>query len=162
VDPHDTGTIFMGTFAAGIRKSVDGGLTWSTANTGLTNLVTAGLAFDASGPQTAYAGTGGGLFKSADGGLTWQSVTAISGPIASLAADPNRSGVVYLSTGNNLVNEAIRKAPMAESPGRLSFPRRPRSSTSPSIPRIRTSCMLRSGMGPSRPRMVKPGLLCRS
>jgi hypothetical protein len=34
VDPHGAGTIFMGTVAGGVRKSVDGGLTWSAVNTG--------------------------------------------------------------------------------------------------------------------------------
>jgi hypothetical protein len=36
VDPKGTGTIFMGSIGGGVRKSVDGGITWSTANGGLT------------------------------------------------------------------------------------------------------------------------------
>ena len=31
VDPRRTGTIFMGTIGGGVRKSVDGGITWSAA-----------------------------------------------------------------------------------------------------------------------------------
>ena len=74
VDPHGSGIIFISTSAGGIRRSVDGGITWSAVNTGLTSLDVGALAIDASGPQTVYAGTGGGLFKTVDGGATWQNV----------------------------------------------------------------------------------------
>ncbi len=111
VDPRGTGTIFMGTLGGGIRKSVDHGITWSAANTGLTDLEVIALAIDASGPQTVYAGDpGGGLFKTGDGGATWQTIPAISGSIESIAADPNRSGVVYVGVFNNAQNGSIRKS----------------------------------------------------
>ena len=38
VDPHGGRTILLGGDASGVRKSVDGGVTWTTSNTGLTNL----------------------------------------------------------------------------------------------------------------------------
>src|SRR5262249_45381041 len=110
VDPHDAGTIFMGTTGGGVRKSVDGGNTWSVVNTGLTNHTVISLAIDASGPQTVYAGAVPGLFKSADGGATWQNVAAISGSVPSLAADPHLPAVVYASVGNNLGSGSIRKS----------------------------------------------------
>src|ERR1019366_10641940 len=111
VDPQGTGTVFMGTIAGGVRKSIDNGSTWSVINSGLTNQIVHALAMDASGPQTVYAGTdGGGLFKSADGGATWKNIPAISGSVASVAADPNRSGVVYAGVFNNLANGSIRKS----------------------------------------------------
>ena len=110
VDPQGTGTIFMGTIAGGVRKSVDGGITWSAINSGLTTSIVLALAIDASGPQTVYAGTSGSLFKTSDGGATWQNIPAISGAIVSVAADPNRSGVVYAGVFNNLANGSIRKS----------------------------------------------------
>ena len=109
VDPHGSGIIFIGTNAGGIRRSVDGGITWSAVNTGLTNLDVERLAIDASGPQTVYAGTGGGLFKTVDGGATWQNVPAIGGSVA-LAADPSRPGVIYVGVFNNLANGSIMKS----------------------------------------------------
>ena len=109
VDPRGTGTIFMGTIGGGVRKSVDGGISWSAANTGFTSLEVMTLAMDASGPQTVYAGNGG-LFKTTDGGSTWQIIPAISGSIASVAADPNRSGVVYAAVFLNLANGSIQKS----------------------------------------------------
>jgi uncharacterized protein (TIGR03437 family) len=111
VDPQGTGNIFMGTIAGGVRKSMDGGNTWSAVNSGLTTPIIQALAMDASGPQTVYAGTvGGGLFKTADGGATWQNIPAISGSIASITADPKRAGVVYAGVFNNLGNGSIRKS----------------------------------------------------
>ena len=74
VDPLGSGTIYMGTISGGVRKSVDGGVTWVAVNTGLTSTVIQTLAVDASGPQTVYAGTSGGLFKTSNGGDTWQNL----------------------------------------------------------------------------------------
>src|SRR5215471_17000970 len=76
VDPHGAGTIYMGTISDGVRKSVDGGTTWSAVQTGLTNPVVEALAIDPSRPQTVYAGFGGGggLVKSSDAGATWQNI----------------------------------------------------------------------------------------
>lgn len=109
VDPQGSGTIFVGSDAGGVRKSVDGGITWSAVNSGLTPLNVLALAMDASGPQTVYAGTvGGGLFKTDDGGATWQNL--FPGLVGSVAADPNRSGVVYAGVFNNLAIESIRKS----------------------------------------------------
>lgn len=105
VDPRGSGTIFVGAFGGGVRKSVDGGITWSAVNTGLTDLRVSYLAMDASGPQTVYAATFGGQFKSEDGGATWH---GIQGNV--LAADPNRSGVVYGAVGSNLNSGSIQKS----------------------------------------------------
>jgi len=111
VDPQGTGTVFMGAIAGGVRKSMDGGATWSTTNSGLTSPIVQALAMDASGPQTVYAGTiGGGLFKTSDGAATWQNVPSVSGAVASIAADPKRPGVVYAGVFNNLANGSIRKS----------------------------------------------------
>jgi uncharacterized protein (TIGR03437 family) len=111
VDPHSSGTIFVGTSTGGVRKSVDGGITWSVINNGLTTPTVIALALDTSGPQTVYAGTaGGGLFKTLDGGATWQSLPAVPGLVIAVAADPNRSGVVYAVVVNNLANGSIRKS----------------------------------------------------
>ncbi len=109
VDPDGGRTIFLGGDATGVRKSVDGGITWSTSNTGLTNLAVQALAFDASGPATIYAGSaGGGLFRSDDAGSTWRSLAP--GLVTSVTADPNKSGVVYATFVSNLANGMLRKS----------------------------------------------------
>jgi photosystem II stability/assembly factor-like uncharacterized protein len=109
VDPHGGKTILLGADASGVRKSVDGGITWSTSNTGLTNLAVQGLAFDASKLGTVYAATvGGGLFRSDDAGSSWRNLAP--GLVNSVSVDPNRSGVVYAAFGNNLANMSVRKS----------------------------------------------------
>src|SRR6516164_11203719 len=100
VDPGGTGTIFIGSIAAGVLKSIDGGTTWSAVNNGLTTPIVTALAIDASGPQTVYAGSGG-LSKTDDGGTTWRNLP--SGGLC-IATDPKRPGVVYAGTFNNLSN----------------------------------------------------------
>jgi hypothetical protein len=109
VDPRGGGSMFIGLEAGGIRKSTDSGVTWSSVNTGLTDLRVLTVDMDASGPQTVYAGTSGGVYKSIDGGGTWQNLAAISGSVA-VTADPNRSGVVYAWVNQNLTNGSIRKS----------------------------------------------------
>ena len=109
-DPRGGGSMFIGLFTGGIRKSTDSGVTWSTVNTGLTDLRILTFAMDASGPQTVYAGTfGGGVFKSTNGGGTWQNLAAISST-AAITADPNRPGVVYAWVNQNLTNGSITKS----------------------------------------------------
>ncbi len=91
VDPRGGGSMFIGLFAGGIRKSTDSGVTWSSVNTGLTDLRIETIALDASGPQTVYAGAFGGMFKSINGGGSWQSLATISGgsfPLPPTQTDP--------------------------------------------------------------------------
>src|SRR4029453_7355335 len=55
-DPLGSGALYSATMAGGIRRSLDNGKTWATANNGLANLATSALAVDAAGPQSLYVG----------------------------------------------------------------------------------------------------------
>src|SRR5262245_51648677 len=64
-----------------VVKSMDGGLTWITADTGLTEPASPtdsqdvgvhALALDPRSPNVLYAGTGLGVFKTVDGARTWR------------------------------------------------------------------------------------------
>lgn len=71
LDPHDPLTLFAGT-ENGLRKSTDGGASWSTVGGGLDNWFCKGVAFHPKQKGTVYAGTTGkGFFKSTDGGETF-------------------------------------------------------------------------------------------
>src|SRR5262249_37419301 len=78
VDPRRPGTLYAGTYGAGVFKSIDGGGTWSA--TGLTNAkvgdaIVVAFAIDPTTSTTLYARTArGGAFKSTDGGRTWDAV----------------------------------------------------------------------------------------
>ena len=84
VDPTNPNIIYGGTstFAGtpggtittggGIVKTTNGGLSFTSINSGLTNLRVLALVIDPTNSNTVYAGTyGGGVFKSTNGGLSW-------------------------------------------------------------------------------------------
>ncbi len=87
IDPASPDTLYSGTISGGVFKSIDGGRSWATANSGLASMLTfpgltgvfvVPLAIDPANPATIYVGTfGSGVFKSTDGAATWQPTTVI-------------------------------------------------------------------------------------
>jgi photosystem II stability/assembly factor-like uncharacterized protein len=103
LDPHDPQTLFAGT-EHGLRKSTDGGASWSTVGGGLENWYCKGVAFHPKKKGTVYAGTTGkGFFISTDGGDTFEPSSAGLGAgwTEKLFAPPGGSGPVFaqLSVG---------------------------------------------------------------
>jgi photosystem II stability/assembly factor-like uncharacterized protein len=94
----------------GVYKSIDGGGTWSAANTGLPpNWGVNALVIDSGAPTTLYAGLdagyiyqyGGGVYKSLDGGGTWSPVnTGLPTNLGThaLAMDPVTPSTLYAGT----------------------------------------------------------------
>ena len=99
-----------------VVKSTDGGQTWKTADTGLTNptsptdstdLRVDALALDPRSPNVLYAGTGLGVFKTSDGAKTWKLASTgidlggglahrmYEGFIYAIAIDPVPTSTVY-------------------------------------------------------------------
>ena len=98
VDPTTPSTLYAGT-TDGIFKSTNGGGSWQTVNTGLTNLGVNALVLDPAIPTTLYAGTnGGGIFKSTDGGGSWRAVnTGLTYLfVYALALDPTSPNELYV------------------------------------------------------------------
>ena len=101
VDPAQPGTLYAGTYGAGVFKSTDSGGTWTAVNAGLTNLYVFVLAVNPFSSATLYAGThGGGVFKSTDSGSTW---TAVNSGLTDLsvfnfAIDPATPRTLYAGT----------------------------------------------------------------
>jgi photosystem II stability/assembly factor-like uncharacterized protein len=62
IDPRNLGTIYAGTGASGVFRTIDGGVSWNAVNSGLTTLSVGSLAIDTHGAGTLYAGTPGGVF----------------------------------------------------------------------------------------------------
>ncbi len=64
--------MYCGSNGGGVYKSTDGGVTWATSNSGLTDLTVYCLAISPSNPSILYAGTtANGIFKTTNDGGTW-------------------------------------------------------------------------------------------
>jgi photosystem II stability/assembly factor-like uncharacterized protein len=74
-------------------KSTNGGASWSSIGTDITDQVTA-LAVHPSDPNRLWAATSWGIYRSADGGRTWQRNEGFAFG-NSLAVDPSNADVLY-------------------------------------------------------------------
>ena len=78
LDSHQRGVMYV-SHREGISRSDDGGVTWETRNSGLTNINIRALAISAIDSQVLYAGTNGkGLFHTNDSGLSWQPIPLVT------------------------------------------------------------------------------------
>ena len=101
VDPLRPDNIYAGTEGEGIFKSTNGGLSWSSLNTGLTASVVRVIAIDPHDTNIIYAGTWEeGVFRSSDGGASWHTInTGLTNTyVLSLVVDPLKPGVLYAGT----------------------------------------------------------------
>ncbi len=74
VDPSNPQIAYATDRAAGITKTVDGGLTWRAMNHGIIAVAVYDIAADPKTRGVVYAAGTGGLYKSADSAKTWQRV----------------------------------------------------------------------------------------
>jgi photosystem II stability/assembly factor-like uncharacterized protein len=78
LDSRQPGVIYVG-HRKGISRSEDGGVTWETRNTGLTNINIRALALSEMDSHVLYAGTNGkGLFQSEDSGVSWKPLPLVA------------------------------------------------------------------------------------
>jgi photosystem II stability/assembly factor-like uncharacterized protein len=110
-DPSNTSTFYVGGFR-GISKTIDGGQTWTTQNSGLDVLYVQSMAVSPSIPSTLYAGTFGGLYTSTDSGATWRPL-GTSSPQSTVTIAPaqgmNNTSVQVLLSGSAKLNGASLK-----------------------------------------------------
>jgi photosystem II stability/assembly factor-like uncharacterized protein len=99
--PDDPQTMYAGTYAGGVIKSVDGGHNWFEIN-GLRHRGTVlgnsyGTALDPSDPDTMYATTIGGVFKTTNGGEEWRFIgQGVFQHLRQIAIDPTDPLRLYL------------------------------------------------------------------
>jgi PKD repeat protein len=77
----------------GVFKSLNGGLSWTPASTGMGNKTVGRMIQHPSNPQIILAATSGGVYRSIDGGDTW--VFSQSGNFKDIHFKPNDPNVVY-------------------------------------------------------------------
>jgi photosystem II stability/assembly factor-like uncharacterized protein len=115
VDPSNTDVMYTGSATSGIYKTIDGGVTWNTANTGLLNIAVLSLAISASNPQVLYAGTNygtnDGVYKSTDAGGSWtRLITGIQETqrgIQAIAVDPTNPDVAYIAVFDGVTDSPV-------------------------------------------------------
>ena len=72
VDPSDHNIVWAGVEVDGVRRSLDGGDTWSRINGGLSDPDIHGMAVSVADPKTVLTSTPGEVFVSTDTGESWQ------------------------------------------------------------------------------------------
>ncbi|PQJ21556.1 T9SS type A sorting domain-containing protein [Tenacibaculum sp. SG-28] len=99
VDPSDSNTIYIGSPAGGIWKSIDGGLNWKPLTDYLPQIGVSGIAVHPTNSDIIYIATGDddandsfsvGVWKSEDGGNSWERTGAMIG-------NPNSMNEIYIN-----------------------------------------------------------------
>jgi photosystem II stability/assembly factor-like uncharacterized protein len=96
IDPIDTNILYAD--YRGVSKSIDGGITWTQANTSLPQGTISALVIDPQNPATLYVVNSSVVFKTTNGAATWSpSNTGLSpqGNYAPLAIDPRTPTTLY-------------------------------------------------------------------
>jgi photosystem II stability/assembly factor-like uncharacterized protein len=102
LDTANPSTLFLGlaatriTAESGVRRSTDGGATWSHSESGLpAGAQVESLAIDPSNTTTLYAGTHDGIYRSRDSGATWL-------PFSKALANVDVGSIALSSDGRSL------------------------------------------------------------
>jgi photosystem II stability/assembly factor-like uncharacterized protein len=104
VHPDNSNIIYMGTYAGGILKSVNGGENWiprnGDKNKGFVIAHANAVSVFPSNPNIMYAATIGGPFKTTNGGDTWQPLKEEQHPYSvnrAIKVDPVDSNIAYFA-----------------------------------------------------------------
>ena len=99
INIEDPEIILVGTMFNGIKKSTDGGITWTETN--MTSGRICELRADPIDPYKAYAGTPSGIYKTIDGGETWDLIGINTLWVYSIAIKENEPNI-YVGTSNGV------------------------------------------------------------
>jgi photosystem II stability/assembly factor-like uncharacterized protein len=101
-------TAYAGTETNGVYKSVDAGVTWTTASNGIVPTRVTDITFTAESAPTLLVATGGGAYRSINGGDSWAPVRiAELSYVHTVAADPVRPPIVWLGSGGGRVYRSL-------------------------------------------------------
>ncbi len=109
VDPSDANTVYAGSPAGGIWKSINLGSTWLPLTDNFPQIGVSGIAVDYSNANTLYIATGDkdggdtafvGVYKSIDGGTTWTVTGAMTGVSSAgdIVIHPTNNQILWCAT----------------------------------------------------------------
>lgn len=102
MDIEHPDTLYVGTTANGIYKSLDGGATWFSLRTAFTDV--AALVIPARAPRTVYAISKGKIYRTENAGVLWTYVDSYRDPSVArcLAVNPKNAQEVYVGLADGL------------------------------------------------------------
>jgi PKD repeat protein len=106
IDYSSTNHIYIGTgdrdagdaTGLGVFKSIDGGLTWAPAKTGMGNKTVGKMLQDPTNPLILLAATSSGVYRTTDGGNNW--TLTKSGNFTTMEFNPGNHSIVYAAGGS--------------------------------------------------------------
>ncbi len=108
VDYQNPDIVFIGTgdrdggnaHGIGVMKSIDAGISWNTANTGMGNVTVGHMIQHPACPDTIFAATSNGIFKTIDGGQNW-TLKSLALNFKDIRFKPGSPDTLYASFGSN-------------------------------------------------------------
>jgi hypothetical protein len=100
VDPQTPARVYIGTFSAGVERSINGGTSFVPINTGLPAIGIDVIAIDPKSTDTLLAGTVNGVFATTTAGSAWTSSSnglALT-TVNAVAVDPHTPATIYAGT----------------------------------------------------------------
>jgi photosystem II stability/assembly factor-like uncharacterized protein len=121
IHPTTPSTMWVGSVAGGVWKTLNGGASWFPLDDFMANLAISCMAMDPTNPDVIYAGTGEGLgagdgiqgagiFKTTDGGATWtrlsSTATNLFNFVNRLAISPSVPQIILAATSAGIFRSA--------------------------------------------------------
>ncbi len=106
VDPSTSTTVYAGTSTLGLNRSIDGGVTWTAINHGISSapdgsIRVGGVWVEPAAQNVIFASSGFGLVRSTDSGNTWTTVAG-GNSFSAVTFDPSTAGTLYFVDGNTI------------------------------------------------------------
>jgi Secretion system C-terminal sorting domain len=114
-DPTNPNTLYIGTPAGGIWKSITGGSNWTALSDNLPQIGVSGIAVDPNNTNVIYISTGDcdgndsysiGVLKSIDGGLSWNTTgltfTDTQSSSGDIIINPTDSNMIWVATSSGI------------------------------------------------------------
>ena len=99
-DPSNPGIVFVGGLGGALRKTTNGGATWTTSFSGTSPI--GSVQIDPTNGNNVYLATLAGAHRSVDGGQNWTRMTTLTAPnVWGIGIHPTSPNVLYAATNDN-------------------------------------------------------------